>query len=67
MLGATGSPARARAAWAFIHGMIILEMNGRFADDGLTETAWQSGIAAFRAGGDRTANELVASHTSSSA
>jgi AcrR family transcriptional regulator len=47
LLRATGSPARARAAWAFIHGMIILELNERFPSDGLTELAWDSGIQAF--------------------
>lgn len=45
---AAGSPARARAAWAFIHGMIMLELNERFPDDGVTELAWQSGIAALQ-------------------
>ena len=45
---ATGSPARARAAWAFIHGMVLLELTGRFPDDGMTEQAWQEGIAAMR-------------------
>ena len=45
---ATGSPARARAAWAFIHGMVLLELTGRFPDDGMTEQAWRAGIAAMR-------------------
>ncbi len=49
LLRLTGSPARARAAWAFIHGMIILELNDRFPSDGLTEDAWESGVAAFKA------------------
>lgn len=49
LLHATASPARARAAWAFIHGMIMLELNERFSDDGVTEVAWRSGIAAFQA------------------
>lgn len=48
LLRATASPPRARAAWAFIHGMIMLELNERFADDGVTEHAWRSGIAAFQ-------------------
>jgi AcrR family transcriptional regulator len=48
LLRATGSRARARAAWAFIHGMIMLELNERFPPDGLTESAWDSGIRAFR-------------------
>jgi AcrR family transcriptional regulator len=48
LLRATGgSPARARAAWAFIHGMIILELDERFPSDGLTAFAWDSGIRAF--------------------
>ena len=47
LLRLTGGPARARAAWAFIHGMIILELNDRFPSDGMTEHAWESGIAAF--------------------
>jgi hypothetical protein len=29
--------------------MIMLELNERFADDGVTEHAWRSGIAAFQA------------------
>jgi len=49
LLRLTGSPTRARAAWAFIHGMIILELNDRFPADGMTEHAWESGIAAFAA------------------
>jgi AcrR family transcriptional regulator len=49
LLRLTGDPARARAAWAFIHGMIILELNDRFPADGMTEHAWDSGIAAFTA------------------
>jgi AcrR family transcriptional regulator len=48
LLRATGTPARARAAWAFIHGMIMLELNARFPADGVTEQAWHSGIAAFQ-------------------
>ena len=30
LLQATGSPARARAAWAFIHGMVMLELTTGF-------------------------------------
>jgi AcrR family transcriptional regulator len=51
LLRAVGSPARARAAWAFLHGMTILELDGRFPTDGWTEPAWQAGIAAFRTPG----------------
>ncbi len=45
---ATGSPARARAAWAFIHGMVLLELTDRFPKDGITDQAWQAGIAAMQ-------------------
>jgi AcrR family transcriptional regulator len=48
LLRAAGTSTRARAAWAFIHGMTMLELNGRFPSDGLTEQAWEDGIAAFR-------------------
>ena len=48
LLQATGTPARARAAWAFIHGMIMLELNARIPNDEVTEQAWHSGIAAFQ-------------------
>lgn len=51
LLRAVGSPPRARAAWAFIHGMTILELDGRFPTDTWTEPAWQEGIAAFRTPG----------------
>lgn len=50
LVRAVGSPERPRAAWAFIHGMITLELNGRFPTDGVTEAAWRSGIAAFADG-----------------
>jgi len=52
LVRAAGSPARARAAWAFLHGMTMLELNQRFPEDGLTESAWQSGIASFQPGPD---------------
>ncbi len=45
---ATGSPAQARAAWAFIHGMVLLELTDRFPKDGMTEDAWRVGVAALR-------------------
>ncbi|MBM7807509.1 AcrR family transcriptional regulator [Geodermatophilus bullaregiensis] len=45
---ATGDPARARAAWAFVHGMVLLELTDRFPEDGMTEQAWQAGIAAMQ-------------------
>jgi hypothetical protein len=47
LVRAAGSPERARAAFAFIHSMLILELNGRFPDDGGLEPAWRTGLAAF--------------------
>jgi AcrR family transcriptional regulator len=37
----------ARAAWAFAHGMTILELNRRFPADADLDAAWRRGIAAF--------------------
>ena len=46
---ATGGRDRARAAWAFAHGMVRLELAGRLPPGADLEAAWQAGIAAFRA------------------
>jgi|SRR5829696_4349564 len=48
VLRAVGSPARARAFWAFAHGMVVLELAGRFPPDADVDTAWRAGIDAFR-------------------
>jgi AcrR family transcriptional regulator len=51
LVQAAGSdPDRARAAWAFAHGMVVLELNGRFPPDADLDAAWEAGVAAFRAG-----------------
>jgi AcrR family transcriptional regulator len=39
----------ARAAWAFAHGMTILELDRRFPPDADLEAAWRQGLQAFRA------------------
>jgi AcrR family transcriptional regulator len=39
----------ARAAWAFAHGMTILELNGRFPPDADLDAAWRRGLEGFRA------------------
>jgi AcrR family transcriptional regulator len=49
--GLAGSPDRARAAWAFIHGMVQLELAGRFAPEADLEAAWEAGLGAFEAAG----------------
>ena len=45
---AGGDVDLARAAWAFSHGMVMLELNGRFPPDADLDAAWAAGVAAFR-------------------
>jgi AcrR family transcriptional regulator len=40
-------PDLARAAWAFAHGMTILELDGRFPPGADLDAAWTQGIAAL--------------------
>ena len=42
-----GGMDRARAVWAFAHGMVILELDGRFPPDADLGSAWRTGLAAF--------------------
>jgi AcrR family transcriptional regulator len=44
---AAGSEAKARAAWAFAHGMTILELDGRFPPEANLDRAWDAGISAL--------------------
>ncbi|HET9661304.1 MAG TPA: TetR/AcrR family transcriptional regulator [Thermomicrobiales bacterium] len=39
----------ARAFWAFLHGMAILEIDRRFPPSSDLDRAWSNGLAAFRA------------------
>jgi AcrR family transcriptional regulator len=48
LLRAAGSRARARAVWAFAHGMVMLELDQRFPSDADLDAAWRAGIAAFQ-------------------
>ena len=48
LLRAAGSEARARAVWAFAHGMVMLELDQRFPPGADLDAAWQAGIAAFQ-------------------
>jgi len=41
--------ARARAMWAFAHGMVSLEIDGRFPPGADLDEAWRAGLAAFAA------------------
>ena len=52
-LRATGDPARARAFWAFAHGMVVLELASRFPPNADLDTAWQAGVTAFQRRPDR--------------
>jgi AcrR family transcriptional regulator len=48
LLRAAGSRARARAVWAFAHGMVMLELDQRFPPDADLDAAWRAGVAAFQ-------------------
>lgn len=39
-----GDVDQARAVWAFAHGMVILEIHGRFPDDADLAAAWERGL-----------------------
>lgn len=43
----TGEPHRAQALWSFAHGMVILELDGRFPADADLDRTWAEGAAAF--------------------
>ncbi|MEC3913467.1 TetR/AcrR family transcriptional regulator [Nocardia sp. CDC160] len=42
-----GNQARARALWAFAHGMVSLELDARFPPDADLSAAWTSGLSSF--------------------
>lgn len=48
LLRAAGDLDRARAVWAFAHGMIMLELAGRFPPGADLDAAWRQGITAFQ-------------------
>jgi AcrR family transcriptional regulator len=49
VMRAAGDPDLARAVWAFAHGMVVLELDGRFPPDAELEHAWTKAVAAFSA------------------
>lgn len=53
VLRAAGDPARARAIWAFAHGMVLLELARRFPPGADLGPAWREGITAFQADGSQ--------------
>ena len=42
-----GDPDLTRAAWAFAHGMIMLELNERFPPGAGLDDAWRAGMERF--------------------
>ncbi len=47
---ATGQPYRAQALWAFAHGTLVLEIDGRFLPGSDLDQTWQEGARAFARG-----------------
>jgi AcrR family transcriptional regulator len=45
---AAGSPERARVVFAFAHGMVLLELTGRFPPGADVAASWREGIGALR-------------------
>ena len=46
---AAGDPYRSQALWSFAHGMVILEIDGRYPDGSDLDRTWSAGAAAFTA------------------
>ncbi|RJL33975.1 TetR/AcrR family transcriptional regulator [Bailinhaonella thermotolerans] len=46
---ACGEPQLAQALWSFAHGMVILELDGRFPDSSALDLTWREGARAFLA------------------
>ena len=44
---ATGDPFRSQALWSFAHGMVVLEIDGRYPDDSDLNRTWRAGADAF--------------------
>jgi hypothetical protein len=43
----TGDPFLAQAVWSFAHGMVVLELNGRYPPGSDLDATWRAGAAAF--------------------
>jgi AcrR family transcriptional regulator len=44
---AGGDPFRSQALWSFAHGMVILEIDGRYPEASDLDRTWEAGAAAF--------------------
>ncbi|HEX6425374.1 MAG TPA: TetR-like C-terminal domain-containing protein [Acidimicrobiales bacterium] len=49
-LEVTGDPTLAQALWSFAHGMVILELDGRFPEGSDLDATWAAGAATFGRG-----------------
>ena len=49
-----GDTDRARATWAFAHGMVTLELADRFPPDADLDAAWKAGLAGMTTGAHAT-------------
>ncbi|MFE0426857.1 TetR/AcrR family transcriptional regulator [Streptomyces sp. NPDC058953] len=60
-----GDPDLARATWAFAHGMVMLELDGRFPPGADLDRAWADGCTAFAAAASarRRAEDTPSEHT----
>ena len=63
ILEVTGDPDLARAAWAFAHGMVILELDERFPPGADLDAAWAAGLAAIGVAARANVNGPPASRT----
>jgi AcrR family transcriptional regulator len=46
----TGDPSLAQALWSFAHGMVILELDGRYPPDSDLDETWGTGARVFERG-----------------
>jgi len=44
---ATGDPSLAQALWSFAHGMVVLELDGRYPPGSDLDRTWEAGAGAF--------------------
>jgi AcrR family transcriptional regulator len=49
---ATSEPQLAQALWSYAHGMVILELDGRYPPGSDLDATWAAGAAAFQAAAD---------------
>ncbi|GAA4619884.1 TetR/AcrR family transcriptional regulator [Actinoallomurus vinaceus] len=47
LVRAVGDADRARAVWAFAHGMVVLELDGRFPPGADLDPAWRAGLTSL--------------------